>query len=80
MVKTLTQLRYRIDEISFYLETMVQTSHLNIEKIIDLRNVDGSSTLVENMDTFDMNNIFPIKNNEELVSFETSINKLIIKI
>lgn len=53
---------------------MVQTSHLNIEKIIDLGNVDRSSTLVENMDTFDMNNIFPIKNNEELVSFETSIN------
>lgn len=70
MIKTLTQIKYRIDGI----ETIVQNSHLNIEKLIDSR-ISESSKFVENSDTLDMDTAidFPINNDEELLQFETSI-------
>lgn len=70
LVRTLTQLKYRIDG----LESVVQTIHLNIEKLInEPTNNDRSSTSVNSIDTFDMDNIFPIKYHDNLVQFETSI-------
>lgn len=69
MIKTLTQIRYRIDGI----ETVVQTNNLNIEKLLDLRNnVEPSSISAEKLD-FDMDKIFPIKNEEDLKEFESLI-------
>lgn len=69
LIKTLTQIRYRIDGI----ETIVQTNNLNIEKLIDLRNnFEPSSILAEQQD-FDMDKIFPIKNEEDLKEFESLI-------
>ncbi|KAL5240984.1 hypothetical protein ACI65C_008394 [Semiaphis heraclei] len=47
LIKTLTQIRYRIDGI----ETVVQTNNLNIEKLLDLRNnFEPSSISAEQLD------------------------------
>lgn len=62
-------MRYRIDGI----ETIVQTNNLSIEKLIELRNNIDPSLSAELSDTFDMDKIFPIKNDEELIQFESLI-------
>lgn len=69
LIKTLTQIRYRIDGI----ETVVQNNNINIEKLLDLKNnFEHSSISVDQLD-FDMDKIFPIKNEEDLIEFESLI-------
>lgn len=71
LVRTLTHLKYRIDGI----ESVVQTIHMNVEKLINdpIYNNIRSSTSVNSIDdTFDMD-VFPIKDNDELIKFETLI-------
>ena len=69
LIKTLTQIRYRIDGI----ETVVQTNNLNIEKLIDLRNNFEPSFILDEQQDFDMVKILPIKNEEDLKEFESLI-------
>jgi len=69
LIKTLTQIRYRIDGI----ETVVQNNNINIEKLLDLRNnFEHLSILADQLD-FDMDKIFPIKNEKDLKEFESLI-------
>jgi len=69
LIKTLTQIRYRIDGI----ETVVQANNLNIEKLLDLKNNFEPSSLSTEQLNFDMDKIFPIKNEDELKVFESLI-------
>lgn len=69
LIKTLTQIRYRIDGI----ETVVQNNNINIEKLLDLRNNFEHSSILADQLYFDMDKIFPIKNEEDLKEFESLI-------
>jgi len=79
VVKTLTSLKYRIDG----LETLTQTIHLNVEKIIDnyMSVTEHRSTVSheDNMSLIDIDSYFPIKYYEELRNFETIISNLDIR-
>lgn len=76
MVKTLTSLKYRIDG----LETLTQTIHLNIEKLIERNNETAQCSNVLNEESLvDMDSIFPIKTEEELQAFETLITNIDIR-
>lgn len=69
MIKTLTQIKYRIDGI----ETVVQANNLKIEKLLDLKNNFEPSSISTEQLNFDMDTIFPIKNEDELKEFESLI-------
>lgn len=76
VVKTLTSFQYRIDG----LETLTQTIHLNVEKIINnyMSVPEHCSTVSyeDNMSVIDIDSYFPIKYYEELRNFETIISNL----
>lgn len=79
VVKTLTSLKYRIDG----LETLTQTIHLNVEKIIDnhMSVPEHRSTVSyeDNISLIDMDSYFPIKCYDELTNFETIISNLDVR-
>jgi len=79
IVKTLTSLKYRIDG----LETLTQTIHFNVEKIIDNHmSVPEHRSIVsyeDNISVIDMDSYFSIKCYNELTNFETIISNLDVR-
>jgi hypothetical protein len=72
LVKTLTGLKYHING----LELLIQSIHLSVKKkILDSNLFSGKCSITLNEDSLiDMDSFFPIKSEDELMGFETSIS------